>query len=359
MNTRRFSMLTSLLLTAALLYALPALLKPEAGPQRAEPRLLPPKTRTLTVWLASDSVNDGRLINELCAAYEKERTGVRIFLRRVDGNELNDPKGVPPDIALYSTGDMRDPAQKALPLGTESGISGGLAAAGMSAGACYGLPLWYDVPVLAYPKAWLKTAALLKRESNSYFELQTQPPAADAKPFADASDIPWRDIVTPGAMKPPQGTEWQQLMSICPPAAAGELASALKAGQQSNSKARIDCYSKMRGSVSEELCVYPLIPAASHRVRFASIMRGGNDARDFLEWLLGDSAQESALLRGLMPSLVPKEIAEPELAALAELYSNGAIHPNAYERTKQELYTICEDAFYRGENPALTLLKLR
>lgn len=359
MNTRRFSLLASLLLTAALLYALPTLWGQSGARGRTEERLMPPKTRTLSVWLVSDDINDRRLINELCADFEKSREGTRVFLRRVDADELNAHGGVPPDVALYATGDLREPKESAVRLAAPDEMPSNIASAGMSAGEPYALPLWYEAAVLAFPYKWLSSDATPPPENGALFGLQTPPPEAAAPPFPSADELPWRELLQSGALACPQGVELQQLLYTCPASVRSELVASQASPAAGSAPARVMSYSRAREAGDASMCLYPLRPAASQRARLASIMRDSEDARAFLRWLTGEEAQEAALLRGLMPSMPPDEIADPALAALAELYGEGALIVNAFEHTSQELQALCADAFKRMEEPTLTLLRLR
>lgn len=358
MPTRRLSLLTSLLLTAALVCALPALWQERDAGGRAQERLLPPRAHTLTVWLNSDDICDRRLINSLCAEYEKRREGVRVFLRHVDAQELNDPGGVPPDVALYSTGALRDPERKLTRLTPPERMRQSLISAGTSGGERYALPLWYEAGVLAFPYEWLKGDAPPTPRAGSLLGLQTPAPAADAPPFEDTASLPWRKLLAPGALKRPEGFEWQQLIHTCPASVRAELAVALKAAAD-GAPAYVGTYSRIRLKDDPTLSLCALTPAASHMARMASIMSDGEQARDFLRFLLDDAAQEAALAEGLMPAMPPVEIAESGLAALSALYSGEVLIANTFEHTREELCALCEDAALRLEEPTLTLIKLR
>ena len=95
---RHAGVLSALLLTAALLCAMPGLTKWPEQQGRADERLRPAQLRTLTVWLTPGEVDDRKLISELCAAFEKEHPGVRVFLRVVTGGEYAGETAVLPDV---------------------------------------------------------------------------------------------------------------------------------------------------------------------------------------------------------------------------------------------------------------------
>ena len=118
MSARRASLLTALLMTAALLFAMPGLLRTLGARDgnRMDASLRPARARTLTVWLLSNGVGDQRLLDELCADFEKERTGVRVFVRRADAAELLSTDAVPPDAVLYETGAIIAPERCLIPL---------------------------------------------------------------------------------------------------------------------------------------------------------------------------------------------------------------------------------------------------
>ena len=124
MPTRRSGTLAALVLTALLMCAMPGLwqsLQP-ADTNRMHPSLRPPQMRTLSVWLLSTEVPDGRLIRQLCSAFEKEQRGVRIFLRTVTLDELMAPEAVLPDAVLLATGSLPLAREVLLPLeGMETG----------------------------------------------------------------------------------------------------------------------------------------------------------------------------------------------------------------------------------------------
>ena len=375
MRTRRFAMLLSLLTTAALLYALPGLLSTLNAADRARDDLRPRRARTLKVWLLSDDVNDAQALRELISAFERERDGVRVFLRRVDAGELQAPQTVLPDVALYGIGALMEPQKVFLPI---ADLAGGAHSAGMYGGQCYAAPLWYEPNVLCAPRSWTHSQATPSRASDSFFDVATAPPDAGDTRLLSGAELPWRRLLAPGALQAPSGVAWQQLLATCPAALRAELLQAMRtggeaAGEDARAESGEATKPAARASAAlgeqarilplsaclraEGVLLHPLAPVASNRVRFVSLCRDGEDARAFASYLL--SSGDAALAYGLMPLVPPAEVADPLRAALVELCRAGALLPNAFAHAPQELNALCEDAFDRAEDPATTLLKLR
>ena len=149
MRGRRASLLLSLLMTAALIYLLPGIMSGlgSGDGNRMDERLRPARMRTLTVWLMPGGVNDRKLLNQACAAFEKQQPGVRVFLRTVTAEEWTAADAVIPDVALLATGSLNIPERVLVPLAgiEEAGASG------RSGGVTYALPLWLEANVLSFP----------------------------------------------------------------------------------------------------------------------------------------------------------------------------------------------------------------
>lgn len=361
MSTRRAALLTSLLLTAALLAVLPGLLDSLGARVRADDRLRPPSTRALTLWLLSGEPDDRKPLNALLAAFEREHPGVRVYLRKADVDELAQPGAVPPDVALYGTGDVVDPESLFLPLAHRS-----LPDAGQSAGYCggayYAAPLWYEPSVLAFPAKWLYPDAPQDTRRDSFFQLETPPPDTRQSALVTADELPWRELLASGALARPSGVALQQLLFGCPSSLRQELIDALADQRQSprtDAPARVMTLGAYLSARDSALLAYPLAPVTAQGVRHLSLCRDSDDARALLAFLLSDAARDIALEAGLMPTRPPLEVAEPVRAALAELCRAGVMLPNAYAHTRQELLSLCADAFDRGEEPAQTLVRLR
>ena len=143
MSTRRTGILTALLLSAALMCAMPGLVRSvlTQDPIRMDESLRAPQLQMLTVWLLPGRMEDEKLIRQSCSAFEKEHPGVRIFLRRVSVEELTDPEAVLPDALLFETGGLAIPDQLLLPLSVPDSAD----ASGTHAGIRYAIPLWMEI----------------------------------------------------------------------------------------------------------------------------------------------------------------------------------------------------------------------
>ena len=369
MMTRRAALLSALLFTAALLYVAPGLYGMLGARDRTDARLRPAKARTLTVWLLSNTVDDRSTLGAMMTEFERAREGVRVYLRRVDARELLDAD-VKPDVALYATGDVLEPEKIFLPLAS---LPGGGHSAGMSGGVCYAAPLWYEPGVLSLPYSWLREEEAPPK-TESYFKLETPAPRAELSPIVAKDDLPWRELLAPGRLERPEGVALQQILMTCPTTLRPELIAALGGETAPDSNAALGtnrlAVSAQAGAEESARVVtlrealrqsdrlyHVLAPAASQRVRFASLCRDGEDARALLRFLM--EAGDAALGDGLMPLSVPDETADALRQAACTLCREGALLPNAFAHTPEELRSLCLDAFLRGEDPARTLLSLR
>jgi len=317
MPSRHTGTIAALLLTAALFLAMPGLMRREGDTNRMAESLRPPRMRTLTVWLLPDGPEDRKMIGEICAAFEKQQKGARIFLRRVTAEELYGENAVLPDVVLYATGEINRPEDALLPLAIEQPH-----ASGQFAGKTYGIPLWYAPELLCYPEAW--------------------------------SEDPWPMLTKPDTLTKPTGVSLQRLMLSCPGALRASLTAAVMGRVQSTpepqekrdsvppSRGRtptpapaVRQLARIASTLREGEKTLPLFPETSDRVRYASLCRDGEDARAFL-----------ALLEGWEPSSFSRVGAEITL-------------PNAYAHTREEIEALCLDGFSRGDDPALTLIRLR
>lgn len=357
MRGRRASLILSLLMTAALINLLPGLLGSLGGGDgnRMDERLRPPRMRTLTVWLMPGAVNDRKLLNEACAAFEKEYPGVRVFLRTVTAEEWTAPDAVLPDVALLATGSLNIPEKVLLPL---AGM-GEAGASGRSGGIDYALPLWLEANVLSLPTEWVEPAATAQPAPGSL--LASPPPEAEASGMAAAENLPWRKLLEPGALALPQGVALQQLMFVCPAQIRGELAALGAHAEAGASQARVctlgEHLAALRGGEARVACL--LAPAVSDRVRYAALARDGEDARAFIGMLASDSWQARAAAADMIPALVQDGAGNEITRTALERFSQGMTLPNAFAHTVQELQSLCLDAFVRAADPVETLLRLR
>lgn len=391
---RRTSILCSLLLTAALLLALPSLLEglPPWDGQRMAPRLRPAKTQPLVVWLLTDPTGSGTFLSRQISLFEKENPGVRVFLRKADVLELTAQGAVLPDVLLFGPGAFGQPGRVLLPLAADMDLSPAALLAGQSAMTQYALPLWIAPSVLAVPAALLPSdIAPASPAPSSFFQLGTPAPeekgpqAGEVPAAADPSAIPWEALVQPGALPGPKGMALQQLLSMCPSQFRAALVERL-AGQGSpasrptpspfpskapplKGKAQTPvppgtrvlslgaCQQAL--AAGEALVPFPMTPAASENVLFLGLCRDSEPARALVAHLLSREAREALSFFGLLPTVPTPLSADPLYESLAALYAKSPLLANAFEHTPQELQALCLDGFTRQVDPVETLLRLR
>lgn len=381
MTTRRTGLITALLLTAALLLCMPGLWRSvvSLGGGRVDDRLRPARQRTLTVWLLPGDMGDREVIVRACAAFEKQRPGARVFLRVVSADEFAAENAVLPDVALFETGALQRPEALFLPLADEGEPSG------QSGGVCYALPLWMHANVLSLPLGWFGREAPQTRQP-SLLASATPAPAREAQTLLDPADVPWGLLTQGGALqKPPRGVALQQLLFSCPQSLRAELAAAYLGRQTStpvdtpapeglettlplargptatpkpdlSRPARVQTLEQHLRAVQngEPLCACVLTPAVSDQVRYAAMCRDGEDARAFVRYLREEA---DPLSLGYLPA---REVAGGDALTqrALEIYATRTL-PNAFAHTREELLSLCEDAFSRLEDPVMTLLRLR
>lgn len=357
MRGRRASLLLSLLMTAALIYLLPGIMSGlgSGDGNRMDERLRPARMRTLTVWLMPGGVNDRKLLNQACAAFEKQQSGVRVFLRTVTAEEWTAADAVLPDVALLATGSLNIPERVLVPL---AGIEEG-GASGRSGGVTYALPLWLEANVLSFPTAWIASASTAQPAPSAL--LASPPPERMDSGMIAAEDLPWRKLLETGVLALPEGVALQQLMFLCPVQIRGELAALGECSEGAEVQARVctlgEHLAAVRGGEARTACL--LAPAVSDRVRYAAIARDGEDARAFVDMLASGDWQAQAAAMDMVPALVQDGAANEMTHAALERFSQGMTLPNAFSHTAEELRSLCLDAFLRAADPVETLLRLR
>lgn len=267
----------------ALIYLLPGIMSGlgSGDGNRMDERLRPARMRTLTVWLMPGGVNDRKLLNQACAAFEKQQPGVRVFLRTVTAEEWTAADAVLPDVALLATGSLNIPERVLVPLAgiEEAGASG------RSGGVTYALPLWLEANVLSFPTAWIASASTAQPAPSAL--LASPPPERMDSGMIAAEDLPWRKLLEPGVLALPEGVALQQLMFLCPVQIRGELAALGERPEGAEVQARVctlgEHLAAVRGGEARTACL--LAPAVSDRVRYAAIARDGEDARAFVDML--------------------------------------------------------------------------
>ena len=374
---RHAGVLSSLVLTAALLCAMPGLLKMPAQPNRADESLRPAQLRTMTVWLMPGEVGDRKLLGRLCAAFEKEHDGVRIFLRVVTSDEFDGETAVLPDVALFETGDAIAPEKVFLPIGDAHDPSGS------HAGTAYAMPLWLAPNVLSIPQAWLEKAPSAVPRADSLLAAATAVPLQENSGLVEAEEVPWSMLMQPGAVAKPEGVGWQQLLATCPGEWRARLVSGvldLQAEPPVPSDALITTRPISRGASptpmpaiatparvetlaqhlsrlknGEAVSAFVLSPAVSAHVRYAALCRNNDAAQAFVQFLT-DHRQEALSSGLIVPGCVTS--ADPLTGALEKTYQS-AVLPNAFAHTKSEILQLCADGFARCDDPVGTLLRLR
>ena len=343
MRTRYTGTITALILTAALFLCAPGLWRAgQTGDgNRMDERLRPPRMRTLTVWLLPSQMDDRRLIAQACTAFEKEQKGVRVFLRKADGEELTAPDAVLPDVALFETGGVNMPEKVFVPLLGEQESSG------MYAGVSYAVPLWLSPNVLCMPQSWFSQESGAETYGESLLASSTPVPQQDRR-IVEVQEVPWQQVFQ--ALERPKGVALQQLLCMCPYALRQQLSSAA-----SGDGAKVRTLKQALGDASSTLCV--MTPAVSDQVRYAALCRDGEDARAFVQFLR--RWNDAALASGLLPLDQSAESPDALVKKAQVLFAGTHTLPNAFAHALPELTALCADAFDRCADPVETLLKLR
>lgn len=319
---KRGSALAALLVTAALMICWPGLmgsLAPSDDNRMAE-RLRPARLRTLTVWQAPGQAEDAGLLSSLCAAFEKQNPGVRIFLRTAWPGEWEQADAVLPDVLLFGTGDVQQPQKLLIALAPDEEQT---FACAQSGGSVYALPLWISPEVLAFPQAW------------------------------GMENPDWERLLGPEGIQLPEGVAMQQLLLSCPPQLRPALR-ALEHQPERRPQARVMTLAAFRRT--DGLSALALGPAVSTRVRYAALCRDGDLTRAFVSFLWDQRWQ--AAQRSLLPVAMAAE-GDGLITALSALYAQHPTLPNAFAHTMEEIRSLCLDGFRRDVDPAETLLRLR
>ncbi len=389
---RRWGILSALLATALLLYAMPGLLGSFlSSTGRTDDRLKKPQARTMVVWVTSWLEEDRKVIAALCSAFEQQTPGLRIYLRRADAAELYSEDAVLPDVVLHTTGDILAPGEVLIPITAPGDYPEEAARAGGWQGRLYALPLWYAPNVLSLPAAWLmaddnkptdgsladaggipeagsrtddagpQTALLTpSRQEPSYFG--TQAGETDAElPTLTADTLPWARLLAAGSLDAQETIGLSQLMLLCPNTLRREL-SGLTVSMPEDSVECAAIRSLSNYQTAREGRVAMALPVVtSQRVRYVSLCRGGEDGAAFVRFLLGSRAADEAMAVQLAPVCgdqadTPQEPLLRETLALAE---SGLMLPNTFLMGIGELESLCRQDFASAADPVSTLLKLR
>ena len=350
---RRWSVLSALLATALLFCCMPGLLRRlllDTG--RTDDRLKPAVSRTMVVWVTSWLEEDRQLISRLCTDFEKQRPGLRIYLRRADASELTAPDAVLPDAVLYTTGDILAPEEVFLPMSVleETGKSGGLQ---------LGIPLWYRPMVLCVPKAWFQEEREQVQEADradqAYFALATPVPEKPA--VYTLADVPWRKWIESGSVVAQSGGGFSLMLLHCLPTLQEEIAALTPVLRKPQAgEAGICSLSACLEREKDAVCL-PLSPPTGQQARYLSLCRESADAKAFVSFLRSVETQAAAANVHLMP-MVEEAIEEDSWAA--RIAGGGeAFVPNAFQMDSAAMDQYCIENFQRFQDPVATLLGLR
>ena len=348
--SKRWSILSALLATALLFWAMPWLLHQQlAGQGRTDDRLKPAPARTMVVWVTSWLEEDRKLISSLCTAFEKQCPGLRIYLRRVDAAELTAPEAVLPDVVLHTTGDILAPEDALLPLSAPSGTEEDRLASGMWNGRLYGIPLWYSPLVFSVPREWFQQdeapqAAAQVTAGQAYFSFATPEPDSAASPVAPET-LPWRRVLDGERFRAECGMGFLQLLLQCPASLRQALIRLEPVlGKPEAGEAAV-CSMETHLERGTEVMALPLQPSAGQRARYVSLCRDSEDARALVAFLLMQGPQAAAVH-------LASSVGNPSSGGVAFL-------PNAFLMDMAAMDQLCIQEFIRGSDPVAALLKLR
>ena len=314
--TRYAGVLSSLLLTALLLYLMPGLVAGRlADTGRTDERLKTPESRTLVVWITSWQQEDRRLVSSLCSAFEKQTPGLRIYLRRADADELYAGDAVLPDVVLHSTGDILSPENVLGLMTVPRGYPESAARAGRWQGRQQALPVWYAPNVVSVPAVWLmdeetdranlgeasaqgEPPALLTPSGGerAYFGMPEAPGGAEM-PTLSAETFPWAQLLGAGGLATEDAIGLSQLMLLCPNTLR-EALSRLAVGEPDadGDHAVVQSLSSYLNA-PEGRAAMALPTVTSQRVRYVSLCKAGEDGADFIRFLLGSETAKAVMER--------------------------------------------------------------
>ena len=362
----RRGMLCSLLLTAALLLALPTVWQSvESGGARVSDRLRPARQQPLTVWLIEDRTDSLRLLRREIAAFEKANEGARVYLRNADANELFAADAVLPDVVLFSA----LPEGALLPMAGDLGCRTDAVSAGMSSGELYAVPLWYAPGVLCVPAEWLTSAPAATATATPFFALGTPLPTSAVQPLATEAPptVPW-DVVAE-RLDATEGVALLQAVSSCPVKLRPALISTLQAQFDADGRLRVaggsgaymTTLAGYRKAVSAGAAIvgFPLFPAATDRVLYLGFAKASPLAEAFLGRLLSRETQAMLDEYGLFPTRegVAPAVRDRLTGELEALYEGALLFPNAFAHVRGELNELCRAGL--AGDPAEALLRLR
>lgn len=123
---------------------------------------LPPagQLQPVRVWIMSAPGGGESWLRACLRQWEAADHGRAVYLRSVAPEELTRQDGIPPDIVLYTQGDVTAPQAHFAPIDAPDGLREPLLRAGRWQGEQYGLPLCYAAYALAIDSALEPHAAL-------------------------------------------------------------------------------------------------------------------------------------------------------------------------------------------------------
>ncbi|MGN0792890.1 MAG: hypothetical protein ACI4MG_00275 [Aristaeellaceae bacterium] len=148
-HPRRLLIPLALALTAALMLALPAVLKRDSR----VPGLEGTERILLRIWVTGSPGGAQSWLTGQLKVWEKQHPGNLTYLRAVSPDALAAPDAVLPDIVLYLPGDIARPQELFAPLSGSLTAREELLRAGRWKGTSYGLPLCWGAWVMAIDSA--------------------------------------------------------------------------------------------------------------------------------------------------------------------------------------------------------------
>ncbi len=119
------------------------------------PGLMGKERTLLRIWVIDAPGGGQAWLKTQLRQFEKQHPGVSTYLRNVSPEDLNNPDALPPDVVLYTPGNIAEPETLFLPLSGEATglIREELLRCGRWRNQQYGLPLCYGAWVLAIDSA--------------------------------------------------------------------------------------------------------------------------------------------------------------------------------------------------------------
>ena len=117
------------------------------------PGIQAPQKQLLRIWIMDDKVSSTPWLKRQATAFEKEQSGVSVYIRTALAQELTKEDTVLPDLIFFSPGLIKAPENVFLPITGQFPISDGALRSGRWQGMQYALPVCLDGYALAYDPA--------------------------------------------------------------------------------------------------------------------------------------------------------------------------------------------------------------